>query len=413
MVRRPALATVLAALLFLAAAALGQQGQDAASSGASETRGFITPTSSGKAQSPSQIPSLTAGHNYALLIATDHYDHWRELTNPLKDATDVMNELKNNYGFDTQLLVDPPLDQILSALSAYHDRGGGYTDADQLMIYIAGHGDYDEKQNRGFIIASDSKQDDPWHRTQLSHDDLRSMLDALPIKHIFVVIDACFGGMFDPRITESSQRGSEYGSISFDQLWRRKVPLVTRQFLTSGGKEFVPDGGGVNSPFARVFLEALRSYGGNDGYLTIAKMRPLFEKMQSDSRQGPFGRDIAGSEFFLVPVKGASPVLAVLATLEHFSNAYQHRSIPELTAVWPGISEKDRKAFANSFKSAESVQMTLHPVGNPLFSGDSAAVVCNRTVTYTFKGGVKQELSGQVTLRLRKQSGMWVIDGVD
>ena len=50
----------------------------------------------------------------------------------------------------------------------------------------------------------------------------------------------------------------------------RKKKYKTRLYLTSGGKEYVPDGRpGHHSPFARKFLEALRNYGGNDGILTV------------------------------------------------------------------------------------------------------------------------------------------------
>jgi hypothetical protein len=117
------------------------------------------------------------------------------------------------------------------------------------------------------------------------------------------VIDACFGGAFDPRISESTHRGDGETTISLEELRRRRVGLKTRQFLTSGSKEFVSDGRGENSPFARVFLDALRSYGGNEHYLTIARLRPWFEKTQSEARQGDFGHDAAGSEFFFVPVR--------------------------------------------------------------------------------------------------------------
>ena len=136
-----------------------------------------------------------------------------------------------------------------------------------------------------------------------SRDDLRAIVNTLPVPHIFVVIDACFGGAFDPRISEATHRGDVDSEISLDELRRRRVGLLTRQFLTSGSKEFVSDGRGENSPFARVFLEALRSYGGNQHYLSIARLRPYFEKTQSEARQGEFGDDAAGSEFFFVPTR--------------------------------------------------------------------------------------------------------------
>jgi hypothetical protein len=223
------------------------------------------------------------------------------LRNPIRDATDIENELKMSYGFEPRRLLDGTRDQMIAAIKSFHT--GTYGAADQLLIYIACHGSYDESEQRGFLMARDSSADDALHTSQLSHDDLRAVVNTLPVPHIFIVIDACFGGAFDPKVGEAAHRGSEYGGISMETLRLRRMPLRTRQFLTSGGKEFVSDGAGDHSPFARIFLEALRGYGGDSHYLTIARLRPYFEKTQGDARQGAFGSDDAGSEFFFVPIK--------------------------------------------------------------------------------------------------------------
>jgi hypothetical protein len=241
--------------------------------------------------------------SYSLLIALDHYDYWPPLRNPIKDAGDIERELTGSYGFVTRSVRNATRDEILRAIKSFHTIQ--YSPGDQLLVYFAGHGTFDEQEQRGFLIARDSKRDtdDPVHTTQLSHDDLRAVLDTLPVPHIFVVIDACFGGTFDPRIGQSTHRGDGDEAISLEEFRRRRIGLTTRQFLTSGSKEFVSDGKGENSPFARVFLQALRSYGGDQHYLTIARLRPWFEKTQSDARQGDFGHDAAGSEFFFAPVR--------------------------------------------------------------------------------------------------------------
>jgi eukaryotic-like serine/threonine-protein kinase len=102
----------------------------------------------------------------------------------------------------------------------------------------------------------------------------------------------------------------------------------------------------------------------------------------------------------------------VLAVLERYAQAYQHKNTDELVAIWPTLGKPERKKIADSFKMAESIQMTLRPVGDPALSGDSAVVTCDRVETFTFQGGVKKDFSGQVTIKLRKQSGTWVIEGI-
>jgi eukaryotic-like serine/threonine-protein kinase len=101
----------------------------------------------------------------------------------------------------------------------------------------------------------------------------------------------------------------------------------------------------------------------------------------------------------------------VLSALGRYSDAYQHKSTDELEAVWPSLLKQDRKKISDSFKSAVAIQMKLRPVGEPSVSGDSAVVTCERDLIYTFQGGVQKTFSGQVTIRLQKKSGTWLIEG--
>jgi serine/threonine-protein kinase len=125
------------------------------------------------------------------------------------------------------------------------------------------------------------------------------------------------------------------------------------------------------------------------------------------------------------PDKGAQAVLekqqrlaqiaadqtGVLVALGRYSDAYEHKSTDELEAVWPSLLKQDRKKISDSFKSAVAIQMKLRPTGEPSVSGDSAVVTCDRDLIYTFQGGVQKTFSGQVTIRLQKKSGTWLIEG--
>lgn len=269
------------------------------------------------------------GRNYALVIGINEYDHWQHLANPAHDADDVAHELRDHYNFEVQELPGPGCGEahdpghscrltkndFLSALRSYAADANGqrrsYNDQDQLLIYIGSHGAYDEVMDRGFLIASDSetKDNDPNHVTQISHSELREILDRLPVKHIFVMIDACFAGTYDPTLGTGVLRGNEeYTPIPVSDLRTRYRDIVTREFLTSGGKTFVPDGSKRNSPFAQIFIQALETSGAG-GYWTIAKLRPQFQLLpKQQPRQGPFGSDNGQGEFFFVYAPASATV---------------------------------------------------------------------------------------------------------
>ena len=65
-----------------------------------------------------------------------------------------------------------------------------------------------------------------------------------------------------------------YAGVTRSAFLARKLRFTTRRYITSGGKEYVPDGRpGQHSPFMRRLLEALRSYGGSDGILTLGEIQ--------------------------------------------------------------------------------------------------------------------------------------------
>lgn len=252
---------------------------------------------------PPPVSAVKTGpKKYALVFATDVYDNWASLTNPSFDASTISAVLKEDYGFKTELVLDAPRDTILTRLLDYSEKT--YNDNDELFVFFAGHGDFNEVVNQGYIVARDSKakKDDRLRNTYLSHSQLRDVIDNIPCKHIFLVLDVCFGGTFDQRITKGGHRGDdEYDEVSREKYIERKMKLKTRMYLTSGGKEYVPDGREKqHSPFARKFIEALRSYGGKDRTLTLGKIKGYVEKIEPEPRAGEFGANEPGSDFIFV-----------------------------------------------------------------------------------------------------------------
>ena len=111
------------------------------------------------------------------------------------------------------------------------------------------------------------------------------------------MIDSCFSGAID----ESTAKGENiYGEMSNAQYISKKMRLVTRKVLTAGGLQYTWDGiKGHHSPFVAKFLEALDTYGGDDGILTTLEIYTKLEKI--DAKRGKFSeKDDYSSEFLFV-----------------------------------------------------------------------------------------------------------------
>lgn len=233
------------------------------------------------------------GKDYALLFATNEYAEFGQLMNPVFDANTIAGELHDLFGFETKVILNPSLDSIYAVLKEYGSKE--YRDGDQLFIFFAGHGEFDKTFNDGYIVASDSRKS---RSSMVSHSNLNTIINHVPCKHIFLVMDVCFGGTF----AYVAHRGGEDHSTADKSAYiTRKMKYKTRQYLTSGGEEYVPDGRpGHHSPFARRFLEALRTGGNEFGVLSIKDIMGYVELATPEPKNGGFGDNEPGSDFLFI-----------------------------------------------------------------------------------------------------------------
>lgn len=238
--------------------------------------------------------------DYALVFATDQYDHWSDLVNPVFDSKTIADELRKTYGFKVEIVENATQETVLRKLREYAEKK--YQPLDQLFIFFAGHGTYDQTFGEGFVVTRESQVNDLGKTTYLSHNRLRSIVNNIPCEHIFLAMDVCFGGTFDAAL--ASSRGGEeevYREQSKAEFITRKLTYKTRRYLTSGGKTYVSDGiPGKHSPFAKNFIEALRSRGGRDGVLTLPELYTFVERLKIQPRFGEFGDNAPGSDFVFV-----------------------------------------------------------------------------------------------------------------
>jgi len=258
------------------------------------------------------------GKRYALVIGTDHYsgDGWNDLSNPIKDARAVADELRNSYGFEIQLLEDKPMDSIYRAILDYHRVA---KPNDQLVVYFAGHGDVDEELlDDGFIVCTDSRsvEEDPVRNSYIPYGKLKKMLNNIPARQVLVLLDVCHGGTFDEKAFAGVKRDDGISQITNRnvlQFLKEKLPLRTRKFLSSVGSEPAFDGqAGRHSPFANLLLQVLRAKGsGSNGIVTLSDINAVLKTaslnetatLRISPHMDDFGDVDAFSEFVLIPVE--------------------------------------------------------------------------------------------------------------
>lgn len=238
--------------------------------------------------------------DYALIFATDLYDHFDDLVNPINDARTIASVLKEKYGFEVEMVENATNDEILSHITEYNTKK--FNPQDQLFVFFAGHGVFDETLGEGYVVASNSLPNDPGRSSYVSHILIRERLNNIKCEHVFLMMDVCFGGTIDPVLAKARSVEEAAEAAVDTQYLVRKLTRHTRKFLTSGSREYVSDGiPGKHSPFAEQFILALREIGGGAGrILSLLELRTYFLRLSSEPRFGSFGNDDPASDFVFV-----------------------------------------------------------------------------------------------------------------
>jgi hypothetical protein len=214
------------------------------------------------------LPRPALGNFHALVIGNNTYTKFPPLRTAVKDADAVATVLRERYGFKVRLLRDATRVQILSVLNELRE---GLTEKDNLLIYYAGHGDLDQKNQRGYWLPVDAEPGNT--ANWISNVDVSDLLNLMAVKHLLVVADSCYAatltrsaaGRLEPTLTQEE----------LDRAVQTLAAKRARMVMTSGGVEPVLDGaGGQHSVFAMVFLEVLES---NTG---VMLGRDLFRQLQ-------------------------------------------------------------------------------------------------------------------------------------
>ena len=205
--------------------------------------------------------SFLAARNFALLIGNEKYDDpsIAELDEPVKDATEMYNTLTKEYNFNPEnvtLLKNKTKAEIIGTL---HEMRSKIGPDDNLLIFYAGHGYWDEGMGVGYWLPKDAAKNNPvnW----IPNTDLINYLGAIKTKHTLLIADACFaGGIFKTRAAFSA-------TYAVEMLYQSN----SRKAITSGYLKVVPD----RSVFFQYLIKSLKD--NTNDYLSAEE---LFSKMR-------------------------------------------------------------------------------------------------------------------------------------
>ncbi len=205
---------------------------------------------------PGSVP--IAGEYWALIIGINRYKEAPPLETAVKDAMGVRDVLVARYGFKRERIIELLEEQATrtNIESALFRLGQQAKAEDSVLIYYAGHGQYDEDGRLGWWVPVEAQPKNPG--TFITNASIRDYIEGMKAKHVYLVADSCFSGTLFGKARAMPPLNEQF----FTRLYAKK----SRWGLTSGGTEPVADAGkGGHSIFAYHFISLLKE--NTDPYL--------------------------------------------------------------------------------------------------------------------------------------------------
>ncbi len=248
--------------------------------------------------------SSRPGQDYALFFAVSEYQDGglTNLPNTIVNARAIAAELKQSYGFQTEVVENPNLQQIADKIEEYRKlfapNTGRYSRAGQLFVFFAGHGV--KAYNNGYFLPADANPNQ-LPTTALAYDIWRPVISSIACRHILVAVDACYSVTFDPdwQTQEGGGPRRKNEPTEAEKILNNHKQYQARLFFTSDSKEDTTPG---RSNFARKFLEGLRELRSRKGFVTAGELFSSYiQRAAPTPRQGDFEDDDPTSSFLFFP----------------------------------------------------------------------------------------------------------------
>ncbi len=312
------------------------------------------------------------GRQKLVLIAINRYQSWPGLQGPVRDAEELRRVLEERYCIDDVVTLYDEKATGAAIRKLLVKLQSEAKEEDSVLIFYAGHGHLQKESNSGFWIPVDGGRDEFEQSNWIPNSQIRGTIAGMRAKRVLVVADACFSGDL---LNVHRGRPPEITNDYF----RRAFSLRSRQVLTSGASESVPD----QSEFARQLIRALRENQSSyvDPVMLYEQVRlgvrttlPLVGNLQSADHQD-------GASFLLFLKGGAATPAAgpAPATVPAIGSADAEKLA---LASWEGIKESrdpaDFRQFLADFPAsklrgvAESTLRRLTQAAAPAVVGATA-----------------------------------------
>ncbi len=219
-------------------------------------------------------PSAKEGKNYALLIGCQNYDDINipSLQDPIPDAVKLKLILKNNYSFSDENLFTLFNPEVSDFRKKFLEIYEVIQPEDNLVIFYAGHGIWNEKEKKGYWMLTDAKLQNP--NSWLSNKEVLDKIARVPARHTLLITDACFSGS----VFKTRGLNTEI-PIAMQQMNQK----ISRVAITSGNDTEVPD----KSVFMKYLVKALSE--NKEKYLTAQKMfiNQIIEAVMTETKTEP------------------------------------------------------------------------------------------------------------------------------
>lgn len=267
----------------------------------------LAPASAAAASSSGAPAAPLAGvklyrESWAVVVGVNAYKNWPRLSYAVNDAQAVRDMLVNTYAFPpdhvtTLLDGEATREKILAALGDNLADAKKVSHDDRVFVFFAGHGvtrKLPSGKSQGYIVPVDAAAQS-FQSQAISMTNLQDASDAIPAKHVFFVMDACYSGL------ALTRGGSAGGGADRRQYLMEITRRQSREVLTAGGgdEQVADNGPGGHSIFTWTLLQGL---GGKadldgDGAITATELAAYVAPgVSSLSRQTPVFGHLVGSE---------------------------------------------------------------------------------------------------------------------
>ena len=177
------------------------------------------------------VKALKDRKYYALVIGINDYpdEGIPTLAQPINDAQTLIDALTTYYTFEKENITFLKNPSRSNLIDAFDKLANTVKERDNLLIFYAGHGIWDDQLNQGFWLPSDASKTSKsqW----LSNGTIRDYIRAIKSKHTLLIADACFGGSI------LKERSVTMNGKAMLEMYKRP----SRKAMTSGALSTVPD----------------------------------------------------------------------------------------------------------------------------------------------------------------------------